>query len=128
MVCQSPRTKEQHIPLVRFFFGRSFGRGDRKKSLTNYKQQTIHMKTIKAKINSFINYAENNTIKVLPTLQDIRNIKEYAIVGSRQVQIVLLNHRINRLNIKLHKLDKKKWELVDKNIEPLFATIEMRDM
>ena len=78
------------------------------------------MKTIKAKINSFINYAENNTIKVLPTLQDIRNIKEYAVVGSRQLRIVILNHRINRLNAKLHKLDTKKWKLVNKNIAPLF--------
>lgn len=95
------------------------------------------MKTIKAKINSFINYAENNTIKILPTLQDIRNIKEYAIVGSRQVRIVLLNHRINKLNIKLHKLESKKWKLVDKNIAPLFNDsvqtyyeneIEVRDM
>ena len=78
------------------------------------------MKTIKSKINSFIQYAENNTIKVLPTLQDIRNIREYAVVGSRQLRIILLNHRINRLNIKLHKLDTKKWKLVNKNIAPLF--------
>ena len=78
------------------------------------------MKTIKAKINSFINYAENNTIKVLPTLPDIRNIKEYAVVGSRQLRIVILNHRINRLNAKLQKLDTKKWKLVNKNIAPLF--------
>ena len=91
------------------------------------------MNTIKAKINSFINYAENNTIKVLPTLQDIRNIKEYAVVGSRQLRIVLLNHRINKLTTKLHKLETKKWKLVDKNIAPFFDQtseqyLEVRDM
>ena len=67
------------------------------------------MKTIKAKINSFIDYAENNTIKVLPTLQDIRNIKEYTIVGIRQL-------RIHRLRLKIHKLEQKKDKLVDINI------------
>lgn len=78
------------------------------------------MNTIKAKINSLIQYAENNTIKVLPTLQDIRNIKEYAIVGSRQVRIVLLNRKIHKLADKLEKAQTKKWSLVQKNIAPLF--------
>ncbi len=82
------------------------------------------MNTIKAKINSFINYAENNTIKVLPTLQDIRNIKEYAIVGSRQVRIILLNRKIHKLADKLDKAQTKKWSLVNKNIEPFIQDID----
>ena len=82
------------------------------------------MNTIKAKINSLIQYAENNTIKVLPTLQDIRNIKEYAIVGSRQVRIVLLNRKIHKLADKLEKAQTKKWSLVQKNIEPFVQEID----
>lgn len=81
------------------------------------------MNTIKSKINSFINYAENNTIKVLPTKQDILNIGEFVVVAIRQL-------RIHRLTLKINKLEKERAKLIDMNIakyidnhEP--TTIEM---
>lgn len=50
-------------------------------------------------------------------MQDINNIREYAVVGSRQLQIVLLNYRIQKLADKLEKAQLKKWSLVSKNID-----------
>ena len=71
------------------------------------------MNTIKTKINSFINYANNNKMKILPTLQDIHDATEYIVVGSRHLRISLINNKIS-------KLERKKDKLIQKNIAPFF--------
>ena len=79
------------------------------------------MNTIKTKINSFINYAENNTIKVLPTLQDIRNIREFVPVAIRQ-------YRITKLGNKIHKLQRKKDRLVDINVREFMNELKQQSI
>lgn len=65
---------------------------------------------IKSEVNKVVRYASQKDIQILPTKQDILNIREFVPVAIRQ-------YRITKLGNKIHKLQRRKDKLVDINVK-----------
>lgn len=72
---------------------------------------------IKSEVNRVVRYASQKDIQILPTRQDILNIREFVPIAIRQ-------YRITRLGNKIHRLQQKKDRLVDINIREFMDNLQ----